>query len=137
MSIDRWSTASLSACILVQALLFISVSSGTTDQVRMSVNRYNPYHNTAPARSQPGQYQTQPVIAQNTAQQRNYEPAVWQWVPDSPEDLRGSFRVLMSGLPTENVAKKEIVVCTPVDVFSRLQTPDLITIRLPSVGTVL
>jgi hypothetical protein len=103
----------------------------------MSVNRYNPYHNTAPARSQPGLYQTPPVIAQNTAQQRNYEPAVWQWVPDSPEDLRGSFRVLMSGLPTENVAKKEIVVCTPVDVFSRLQTPDLITIRLPSVGTVL
>lgn len=80
----------------------------------MSVNRYNPYYNTAAPRSQSAQYPTQQAITPSTASQRNYEPAVWQWVPDSPEDLRGSFRVLMSGLPTENVAKKEIVVSTPV-----------------------
>jgi hypothetical protein len=86
----------------------------------MSVNRYNPYYNTAPARGQPGQYPTQQAGNQTTASQRDYEPAVWQWVPDSPQDLRGSFRVLMSGLPTENVAKKEIVVSTPVTSHQRL-----------------
>jgi hypothetical protein len=76
----------------------------------MSVNRYNPYHaNAAANRGPPAQY---PGQASTTvpATQRNFDPAVWQWVPDAPEDLKGPYRVLMSGLPTENVAKKEIIV---------------------------
>jgi hypothetical protein len=76
----------------------------------MSVNRYNPYHaNSAADRGAAAQY---PAQASSTvpATQRHFDPAVWQWVPDAPEDLKGPYRVLMSGLPTENVAKKEIIV---------------------------
>lgn len=80
----------------------------------MSVNRYNPYHNAATARAQPGQYQTQAIPNPPVAPQRNFEPAVWQWVPDAPQDVQGPYRVLMSGLPTENVAKKEIIVSIPL-----------------------
>ena len=76
----------------------------------MSVNRYNPYHTDSTATRGPtGQYPTQ-SSTNAPATHRNFEPAVWQWVPDAPQDLQGPYRVLMSGLPTENVAKKEIIV---------------------------
>lgn len=79
----------------------------------MSVNRYNPYFNPAGVANHPGAFQGQNTIPTASTSARNIEQAVWQWVPDVPE-VPGPYRVLMTGLPTENVQKKDIIVSSSV-----------------------
>ncbi|KAJ9105243.1 hypothetical protein QFC21_001608 [Naganishia friedmannii] len=85
----------------------------------MSVNRYNPYFNAAGGASHPGAFQGQNTIPTSSTSARNIEQAVWQWVPDGP-DFQGPYRVLMTGLPTENVQKKDII-----ELFSSHVTPNV------------
>jgi hypothetical protein len=75
----------------------------------MSVNRYNPYFNPTGLASHTSAFQGQTPIPTASSSARNIEQAVWQWVPDGP-DIQGPYRVLMTGLPTENVQKKDIIV---------------------------
>jgi hypothetical protein len=75
----------------------------------MSVNRYNPYFNPTGLASHASAFQGQTPIPTASSSARNIEQAVWQWVPDGP-DIQGPYRVLMTGLPTENVQKKDIIV---------------------------
>ncbi|KAJ9108142.1 hypothetical protein QFC19_002610 [Naganishia cerealis] len=79
----------------------------------MAVNRYNPYFNHS------GSFQGQSTIPNTSTPARNIEQAVWQWVPDVPE-IQGPYRVLMTGLPRENVQKKDII-----ELFSSHVTPNV------------